>query len=329
MDTFTSGLPTRTRVAAWAAQYCAQFDRAQLFAADADRFDAQIHVGTLAALRFARLACSGSAIDRTPADSSSTGVHSYTVIVQLAGTGMLSQYGHHARLEAGDLALCDNAAPHTHNMSERSELIMLRIPAPDLREHLPAPEHFCGRRLQAGEGMTSIAASLISNLCRQVESNLPQAVQECLARQVLEMVALSFTLAFENLIATSSVVGGRHAKARLFIEQNLRDPELGPRSIARSLKVSSRYLRMIFASASESVSSYILRRRLEETARQLSDPRWRGRSICEIAFGWGFNSAPHFSRSFREHYGISPRQYRARHAGLQGRLLNETLETAI
>jgi len=319
VDTFSSsGLPTRTRVAAWAAQYCAQFDRAELFAADMERFDAQIHVGTLASLRFARLACSGSAIDRTPADGMAAGQHSYTVIVQLSGSGTLAQYGQHAHLQPGDLALCDNGAPHAHGMSERSELIMLRIPAAELREHLPAPEHFCGRRLVSLEGMTSVTASLITNLCCQTEGQLPPAVQECLARQVLEMIALSFTLAFDNLIAPSSVVGGRHAKARLFIEQNLRDPELGPRGIARSLKVSSRYLRMIFASASESVSSYILRRRLEETARQLSDPRWRGRSICEIAFGWGFNSAPHFSRSFRERYGVSPRQYRAQHAGLHG-----------
>ncbi len=42
----------------------------------------------------------------------------------------------------------------------------------------------------------------------------------------------------------------------------------------------------------------------------LGDPRWRGHSITEIAFGWGFNSAPHFTRSFREHFHISPRDYR-------------------
>jgi AraC-like DNA-binding protein len=71
---------------------------------------------------------------------------------------------------------------------------------------------------------------------------------------------------------------------------------------------------MIFAREGECISSYVLRRRLEETARQLVDPRWRGRSICEIAFTWGFNSAPHFSRSFREQFGMPPREYRARQA---------------
>ena len=332
MEAFrTSHLSTRNRMAAWAAQYCAQFDRAELQPADADRFEAHLEVGELGPLRFARLSCGGSAIDRRPAQAA-TGIHagtpSYTVIVQVSGTGTLSQYGQTALLHPGDLALCDNAAPHMHRMDGNSELILLRIPAETLREHLPAAEHFCGHRLRAAESMTSIATSLVSNLSRQVEGDLPAAVQACLAHQALEMIALSYTLAFDKLITTSTAVGGRHAKARLYIEQNLRDPELGPRTIASSLQVSSRYLRMIFASASESVSSYILRRRLEETARQLADPRWRGRSICEIAFGWGFNSAPHFSRSFRERFGMSPRQYRTRHAGLNGYTRSDSLASA-
>jgi AraC family transcriptional activator of tynA and feaB len=106
------------------------------------------------------------------------------------------------------------------------------------------------------------------------------------------------------------VVSGRHAKVKLYIEQHLRDPDLSPCSIASRLKLSSRYLRMIFASGSETVSAYILRRRLEECARQMADAQWRGHSIAEIAFAWGFNSAPHFTRSFRERYGVSPRHYR-------------------
>jgi AraC family transcriptional activator of tynA and feaB len=55
-----------------------------------------------------------------------------------------------------------------------------------------------------------------------------------------------------------------------------------------------------------------------ECPRQLADQRWRGHSISDIAFGWGFNSAPHFSRSFRERYGASPREYRLRHTDEQG-----------
>ena len=53
-------------------------------------------------------------------------------------------------------------------------------------------------------------------------------------------------------------------------------------------------------------------------------------TICEIAFTWGFNSAPHFSRSFREQYGMPPRDYRARKAAApDGYAEPDTLAAAV
>ncbi|HTQ36440.1 MAG TPA: helix-turn-helix domain-containing protein [Steroidobacteraceae bacterium] len=324
----TTGLATRGRLAAWTAHFCAQFDHAEIVPANLERFDAGLQTGQVGTLRFARLSCLGSAIDRSRLSGTAAAAHSYSLIAQLRGSGTLSQYGQVACMEAGDLALCDDATPHSHYMAECSELILLRIPSGALRAHLPSPEQFCGRRLPGDSGTTSAAATLVANLCRHTGPGLPPTVQDSLAHQLLELIAVSYTLAFDTLIAPSSVVGGRYAKARRFIEQQLRDPELGPQKIAGALNVSSRYLRMIFAGEKDSVSAYILRRRLEEVAHQLADARWRGRSISEIAFAWGFNSAPHFSRSFRERYGMSPREYRARRGGFHGQLRRNTLATA-
>lgn len=309
----TTPVATRNRVTAWSASYCAHLDRAEIVAADADRFDAGLDLGEIGTLRFARLTCVGSAIERYQSPTGAR-AQSFSVIVQLAGAGTLSQYGQKAHLVVGDLALCDNSAPYSHSMAERSELVVIRVPAAALRVHLPSPERFCGRRLAGNAGTTRVAAALVANLCVETRAALPAAVQERLARQALEMIAISYSLALETVIASSSVVGGRYADARRYIEQNLRDPDLDPPRIAQSLNVSSRYLRMIFAAEKETVSSYILRRRLEEVAYRLADTRWRGHSICEIAFDWGFNSAPHFSRSFRERYGVSPRDYRTQRA---------------
>jgi AraC family transcriptional activator of tynA and feaB len=105
-------------------------------------------------------------------------------------------------------------------------------------------------------------------------------------------------------------MSARFSKMKLFIEEHLRDPALRPAFVARRMGVSDRYLRMIFAVGDESASSYILRRRLEECAAQLRDPRWQHHSITSIAFGWGFNSAPHFARSFRAQFCCSPSDYR-------------------
>ncbi len=318
MDTYkAAGLSARTGVAAWSDHYPAQLDHAGSATAERGRQELEQPLGDLGPLRITRLLCGNTAIHRTRARVVDAAARTYSLILQIQGAGTLSQYGNEAALEHGDLALYDNAAPHSHLMAERSAIIMLRVPAQLLREHLPSAEQFCGRRLLATDGITSATTALVSSLCQQLEAGLPARVQERLARQVVEMVATSYTLAFDALMPASAAVGARQARAKLYIEQNLQDPELGPRSIASCLKVSSRYLRMIFAAANESVSTYILRRRLEECARQLADIRWRNRSICEIAFGWGFNSAPHFSRSFRERYGMTPREYRLQHVDEQ------------
>ena len=318
METYkASSLPARSRVTAWNELYCAQLERADLTPGDRD-FEAELHLGNLGPLRVARLCCNSSAIDRTSSHIDQSGRRAYTMVLQVRGSGTLAQYGNEVALQEGDITLYDNAVPHSHAMGDNAELILLRVPAAQMREHLPTPERFCGLRLATNEGLTSAIAALICNLCRQLEGGLTSPMQDRLAHQLLEITSTAYAMAFDSLLSNSTVVNGRHSRARQYIEQHLRDPDLGPRVVAAQLRVSSRYLRMIFAASRESVSTYILRRRLEECARQLADPRWRGHSISDIAFGWGFNSAPHFSRSFRDLYGTSPREYRLRYIGEHG-----------
>jgi AraC-like DNA-binding protein len=305
-----SGLPERMRAAAWSDLYSAHLEPVDLIPVDHHRFDSELRLGTLGPMRIVRMTCGHSSIDRRQQHISAAKERIYSFILQARGSGVFAHYGHEAVLNEGDITLCDSSAPHSWRLEDGSEVIMLRVPAAVLKEHLPSPEYFCGRRLPASEGLTHTVAAVTSSLCAQVERGLSGEILDRVSRHLLELIATSYSIAFDSLITGSSIIGGRHAKARLYIEQHLRDPELSPCSIASRLELSSRYLRMIFATGRETISAYILRRRLEECARQLADPRWRSQSITEIAFAWGFNSASHFTRSFRDRYGVSPRHYR-------------------
>jgi AraC family transcriptional regulator, positive regulator of tynA and feaB len=313
VETFrASGLPGRTRVAAWNALYSSRLEKVDVTPANQETFDAELTLGTLGPIRLARMTCARSSIARTSRHIVHAPGRVFSFILQARGSGVLAQYGHEAPLKEGDITLCDSAAPHSYRFDENSEVLMLRIPASLLKERLPSPEQFCGRHLSSTEGLACTVAAVMASLCTQLERGLSPYFQNSLARHVLDLLVTSYAIAFDSLAPVSSVVSGRHAKVKLYIEQHLRDPELSPCTIAQGLKLSSRYLRMIFATSNETVSAYILRRRLEECARQMTDPQWRARSIAEIAFGWGFNSAPHFTRSFRDRYGLSPRHYRFR-----------------
>lgn len=311
MDTYRAAdLPGRSRAAAWNELYASQVERAELVPADEAGFDAELGTTSLGPIRVARMRLTAGSIVRGPRHINPAAQRTYTFVLQSQGVGLFSHYGHETRLAEGDITLCDSAAPHVYRVQDEAGILMLRIPAQVLKEHLPSPEFFCGRHLSAAQGLTSTVATLATDVCSRGGGSLGAEFQTRVARHLLDLVATSYAMAFESVSTASSVISGRHAKVRLHIEQHLRDPSLSPCSIAASLKLSSRYLRMIFASSSETVSAYILRRRLEECARQMSDPRWRGHSISEIAFAWGFNSASHFTRSFRDRYGVSPRNFR-------------------
>jgi AraC-like DNA-binding protein len=55
---------------------------------------------------------------------------------------------------------------------------------------------------------------------------------------------------------------------------------------------------------------WIWRRRLEVAAKCLGDPDRVHAAIGDLAYRCGFSSQAHFSRRFKDRYGLSPRDYR-------------------
>jgi AraC-like DNA-binding protein len=94
------------------------------------------------------------------------------------------------------------------------------------------------------------------------------------------------------------------------IETRLGDPDLSPAKVAEEHGVSQRYLQKLFTLAGKTFSGYVRARRLERCHADLVSPLYAQLSISEICFRWGFNGSSHFSRAFRERYGVSPREYR-------------------
>jgi AraC-like DNA-binding protein len=75
--------------------------------------------------------------------------------------------------------------------------------------------------------------------------------------------------------------------------------------------MSSRHVNNLLAAQDQSFGRYVLARRLDQCRRNLADRSLSHRQISEIAFAWGFNDQSHFSRAFKERFGLSPRDYRS------------------
>ena len=99
------------------------------------------------------------------------------------------------------------------------------------------------------------------------------------------------------------------------IETMLSDPALNLSRVAEEHGVSTRYLQKLFTGAGMSFSQYLRTRRLERCRADLISPLHSQLSISAICFRWGFNGSAHFSRVFRNEYGVSPREYRRSQGG--------------
>lgn len=94
---------------------------------------------------------------------------------------------------------------------------------------------------------------------------------------------------------------------REYIDSNI-DQLIKVETLANLANLSVCYFARAFKkSMGATPHNYLMRRRVERTVRLLSDTNM---SLSEIAFAAGFADQSHFARRFRQHVGVSPRDYR-------------------
>ncbi|BFO17236.1 hypothetical protein SHKM778_36240 [Streptomyces sp. KM77-8] len=103
-----------------------------------------------------------------------------------------------------------------------------------------------------------------------------------------------------------------------YIREHLADPDLSPPRIAAAHGISVRHLYAVLSRSGISLGDWIRTRRLAACRRELAGPHARLRTIAAIGRSWGFPNATHFSKTFRQTYGITPRDWRDQNAP-QGR----------
>jgi AraC-like DNA-binding protein len=159
-------------------------------------------------------------------------------------------------------------------------------------------------------GINSIITNLILRYWGLCRLDLDARMQERISSNMLDLLATAYSQQHDASIAESSLATSRRLLMKDFIEQHLSDLQLSPSFIARRFGYTKSHIHQLFKAEHESISHYILRRRLQEAAKALGDDAFRTRTISEIAFHWGFNSLTHFGRTFKLRFGITPTEFR-------------------
>ena len=236
----------------------------------------------------------------------------FMLCLQLDGVSVNRQQGREAVLRYGDFHLLDSSRPYEVSFQQPNRMLVLSVTHPELARGMANPESLVGIAMSGRSGVSGLLSSLLCNFWQQRRTGDETFLSPRFGEAILDLVASAYASITAAAPEGSSIAIARREQIRSYIETHLHDPALTPGSVAAAVHLSPRRLHQLFEADGETVGAYILRRRLEECARAMSDASQRSRTVTEIAFLHGFNNASHFGRVFRERYQSTPSDYRRR-----------------
>lgn len=268
--------------------------------------DGDLTVGALGSLQLQRVRAGSADVYRTRSTIRRNDPCLIKIGVQIRGNGLLVQHGREAALTPGDFVIYETSQPYAWRFENHFTMSFLMIPRDRLR--LPSSvEAFAALPVRGGEGMGSLLSPLLSGLGQGL-SNPALSVPPLFEEGVLDLISATLG-GYTTHVSTAPGAAILHS-AKSFIEAHLADPGLDTSMVAAAHHISVRYLQMLFKAEELTVAGWIRRRRLERCRRDLSDHRLPLDSIGTICARHGLVDQSHFSRLFKEAYGVSPREFR-------------------
>lgn len=226
------------------------------------------------------------------------------------GDGGVVQDGRETVIHPGEFALYDTTRPYELKFNDSFTQTIFKVPRDMLQRRLGGTETLTAIAFGADVPLERLAYDFIFRLCQSADRLAPGNAA-ALSEQAVDLLAM----ALSERLGRTSLPSSTHRSALLYrlkahIRAHLADPELSLPETAAALGISPRYVNDLLADEDMSFQRYVLAERLAQCRRDLASPVLAHRHISEIAFAWGFNDLSHFGRVFREHFGMSPRDFR-------------------
>ncbi|HEC60005.1 MAG TPA: helix-turn-helix domain-containing protein [Methylophaga sp.] len=233
----------------------------------------------------------------------------YFAVVLTSGKYSLEQAGREVFLQPGDMTLYDATEPHSIVMPQTSSKILISIPRNLLDSRIFNVGKMTAKHIPSKSGIGAVVSSFIQTTVNQLNT-LEQAAFLELSDPILDMLTLSL-----QQLNTRSVELSQHRtltlmRVKQFVHNHIEECELNAEMISNGVGLSLRYINNLFNAEDTSLMRFLTQQRLTIAKRRLSNHLFNHKTITELAMQSGFNNMAHFSRVFKQNYGVSPRQFR-------------------
>ncbi|CAN5370741.1 helix-turn-helix domain-containing protein [soil metagenome] len=264
-----------------------------------------------AQLQFNEISYRGQSLERTSRNVAEFDKEYFTLSRPISGPLFFEQHDRAFTVEPGCMVLLNQTSPYKASTTACYHAYSISIPRAMLEQRDAHIGSFYKLDLSNG----SPRGQLLSNFARHMTDGMEtwsETETISLREQLLDLIVLlmvneknGYSPAYET-----SVRSAHRERAITYIKHNHCSPLLNPKTIAAACGISVNYLHKIFQAANLQVEQYIYSLRLETCRKLLQDPAHKDETAQQIAYKTGFSHPSHFSRLFKEKFGMSPKEFR-------------------
>lgn len=282
----------------------------QLDAYDSESFDASISGRNLGDLNLTDVVVDPVYGQRTKREIAQMEGEYYAFICVLFGEELIQQGNQVAHLKAGDSTLWFTNSPASFSSKQRTRQVSLFIPRDIVECRIPNAEELCCRKFGGERGYGTLLQSYFKTLpsaFKEIQEDTALYLVDPVIDMILGAVGNHPETAGNQTTYRNKLLN----RIKNYIAENITQPTLSPASIAQEFGFSSSYLHRIFRENKKTVAGYIRYQRLINAKMEL-EKDVSSMSITDLAFKSGFHDSSHFSRSFKQAFGVSPSLWKNR-----------------
>ncbi|GAA2092376.1 helix-turn-helix domain-containing protein [Kitasatospora saccharophila] len=230
----------------------------------------------------------------------------------LSGELWVFQDGRHVAVRSPQLVCFDSTRPYKVITLERFSLVQALLPHSLVGLTPRDAASLTARSWDGGQGLAALTADLLAGVGRHWPDI--DTAEDLLGNSIVGLAAALFSERLRATAAADTQVAKQALMLRVqaFVREQLADPDLSPALLAERYHVSLRYLQKTFQDHGTSPARWIRDERLARCRAELADPARDHLPVAVIGERNGLYGASHFSRLFRNRYGITPRDFRKR-----------------
>ena len=284
------------------------------FEGGAERMRFRMDVHALGPLTITRTTSTGLRLDLPSALLDSAAPPAVALMLHGRAASTFDQHGRQQRVRRGDALLNDLTSPYSFGWSGTGSSSAVVVDVDQLALPVDAVRRAAQRDLRSS-ALVDVVLGHLRDVVRQADALCADPAAAVLVRTATELLrALVADAAGVVAAPTAATEGALLARVLEHVRQHLGDPDLTPARVARAHHISLRRLYELCSRADLSLAEWTMSQRLDGARRDLADPALQRLPIARTASRWGFVDAGHFSRRFRQAYGVTPRDWRALHA---------------